>query len=1743
MTQPDPGEGAGGLHRFHADELVLLLGEHDARERVFESFPDAVILTDAGGRVRDANRAALRLLGRSAEEAFGRDVTDLVAVDPQGDEVSPLTRAGLWQGPVEVLRREGGRVPMLARSVVLSGEDEPMHLLVLAERPHDPVGDALAGAEQRLSAIVGSAMDAIVSIDRTQRIVVFNRAAEEMFGCPAAKAIGQPLERFIPERYREAHRRHVRGFAETGRSQRRMGALLGTLMGLRASGEEFPIEATISRVEGPDGPLLTAIVRDVSERVRLERERDALVERERAATAETRRIAERTRRLQAITDAALAHLSLDDLFDELLGRLRQLLGADAATVLLLDEEARVLRVRAVSGLDRPDDERNDVPLGMGVAGRIAAGRRPVVIDDLRHARPVSPFLRRRLRSLAGVPIVHEHRVIGVVHVGSVEPRSFGDEEVALLETVAARLAPAIENARLHQAERAARLAAEEDAARLRASRTLAETLSRILSLEDTAREIVDSIVPALGAIAGAVALVDEHRERLEVLASTGYPAELIERFRAFPLDAQLPLASAVRLARPVLLGSPEERDRAFPELSTTAPVGASWAALPMLLDGEPIGALGLTFRDRRTFGEPDADLMTMLAHQCAQALDRATVYERERGALRQADDARRRLALLQTLTARLSRALTHAEIAQVVVADAATALGADSGVVLLVDGTGSTFELAASQGYPPEALAGWDRFPVELDTPSGDAVRTRSVVVLSSPQDLLERYPGLRSSMSDRPMGPTAALPIVAGDRALGAIAFTFPPGREVTAADRELLSALGRHAGQALERAELYETERAARGEAERARDRIERLQTVTEALAGAETAGGVLDVLVDHGLSALGAIASLVVELRDGRTLAVVAARGYPSEMLTGWSSFSIEDRGALARAVRTRTGVWLASAEGTVDRFPSLEDTVRRLGHEGAFAAIPLEVGDRLLGAVGLQFAEPRAWDDEDREFLGAIARQCAQAWARAQLHEAELASRRELRRSERRYRSLVQATSAVEWTVDPAGGFVEPQPSWEAYTGQPWEEQRGFGWLNALHPDDRAITSARWFAARDAGAVFETECRIRHAASGEHRHTVVRAAPVHDDRGRIVEWVGTVVDVHDQRLAERASAERERASREDLRLAGERLSFLAEASTVLATSLVVDETLQRLADLAVPRLADWCVIDLVRDDGSTELVAASHVDPAKSELAWDLRRRYPPDPDSPFGAPYVVRSGRSQLVPEIPREVLDQAVREHPELAGLIDELQLRSLMVVPLGVADRMFGAISFVWAESGRTYTQEDLALAEDLAHRASVAVENARLYEAERTARAEETAAQQRLHVLAEAGAAMAASLDPRVVLSAVTRLLARELCDWSAAFLVDRSNVIIDAVGAHHDPALDPVVQRGVGIRWPDVEDTHSLVARVLRTGTQVSMRHVTPDALRRIVTSPEQRETVERLGVASVVAVPLSARGRNAGVLVAVRAASSPPFDAEDEDLLVEIGRRTALALENAQLYSEREYIADTLQQSLLPPKLPSIPGLEIGARYQPASEGTSVGGDFYDVFEIDLDHWAAVIGDVVGKGPQAAAMMGLARYTVRTAAMSESRPSRILATLNEAFLRQTSEQRFCTACCLRILRREDTARITLAAGGHPLPLLVRADGTLETAGTPGTLLGVFDDPTLEDEALDLGAGDAIVLYTDGVTDERRDREEFGERRLTELVASLAGRHAQEMADEILRAVVDFRTERPRDDIAILVIRKVP
>ncbi len=254
--------------------------------------------------------------------------------------------------------------------------------------------------------------------------------------------------------------------------------------------------------------------------------------------------------------------------------------------------------------------------------------------------------------------------------------------------------------------------------------------------------------------------------------------------------------------------------------------------------------------------------------------------------------------------------------------------------------------------------------------------------------------------------------------------------------------------------------------------------------------------------------------------------------------------------------------------------------------------------------------------------------------------------------------------------------------------------------------------------------------------------------------------------------------------------------------------------------------------------------------------------------------------------------------------------------------------------------------------------------------------------------------------------------------------------------------------------------------------------------------------------------------------------------------------AVITERRRAEEVTEHIAQTLQESLLPSRLPEIPEIDAAARFRPAGGRYRVGGDFYDVFAVGPKSWAVVVGDVSGKGPDAAAVTALARYTLREAASHEDRPSRVLGLLNSAILRQRARREFCAVAYARLdLDHGSGARLTLAPGGSPLPLLLRARGGVEPIGRPGTLVGVDAELQIADTTIDLDPGDVLLFYTDGLTDAFAPEHTFTADELETLLAACDGLDAAGVADRVITGVLDSSAAEPRDDIALVVLRIAP
>ncbi|MDQ4068817.1 MAG: SpoIIE family protein phosphatase [Actinomycetota bacterium] len=266
----------------------------------------------------------------------------------------------------------------------------------------------------------------------------------------------------------------------------------------------------------------------------------------------------------------------------------------------------------------------------------------------------------------------------------------------------------------------------------------------------------------------------------------------------------------------------------------------------------------------------------------------------------------------------------------------------------------------------------------------------------------------------------------------------------------------------------------------------------------------------------------------------------------------------------------------------------------------------------------------------------------------------------------------------------------------------------------------------------------------------------------------------------------------------------------------------------------------------------------------------------------------------------------------------------------------------------------------------------------------------------------------------------------------------------------------------------------------------------------------------------------------------------FTAEQVSLAAGLAQHLGVAIANAELAAERDRVASALEANLLPPVLPRIQGVDLAARYRAAGP-SDVGGDFYDAFPLAGGRWAVVVGDVAGSGPDAAAITGVARYSIRAIAPAERRPAAVLARLNDALLRRAADDRFLTAVLAWLEPVEHGVRVELASGGHPPPLVLGDDESVTVVDTgAGTLLGTLATTNLHDTSVFLEPGDALVLYTDGVI-EARDEEgrQFGQDGLDALLATCAGRSAAGIARRIELGVL-AHTPAVADDMAVVVVR---
>ena len=501
-------------------------------------------------------------------------------------------------------------------------------------------------------------------------------------------------------------------------------------------------------------------------------------------------------------------------------------------------------------------------------------------------------------------------------------------------------------------------------------------------------------------------------------------------------------------------------------------------------------------------------------------------------------------------------------------------------------------------------------------------------------------------------------------------------------------------------------------------------------------------------------------------------------------------------------------------------------------------------------------------------------------------------------------------------------------------------------------------------------------------------------------------------------------------------------------------LVDEALVRL------RLEDYLMlaVERVRDRVSA--------DAAYLLMLRDLEDEYEVRAVSGLSATLIgkrLASGAAgapdHRTPHLPVMVADLSKKDVPLLSGS----GLCSLVLVPIAAENRVVGAIGVASAHVNGFSTDESVLL-QQIANGLAVATDRARLQALERERRGW-------LTFLAEAGDFLAGSLDQDMTMAITGQIVVPKIAQWCAVHLDDdRGNPVLEQVWHEDERLIEP-----------------------LRADLEAN--------------AAEARDETEDPGRpgkwGEVLTVPLIARGRRIGHLALGRPVGDP---LRGEPLLVaeSVARRAAIAIENARAHGELRAIGNALQSSLLPSSIPEAQGLDVGVVYEAAGQETTAGGDFYDLFPIGGGKSCFVVGDVCGTGPQAAAVTGLARHTIRALVLAGFPISDVLERLNTAIIDEGERSRFLTLVCGVLQPDGDAMRVEMVSAGHPLPMIVRQSGQVEQVGRPQSLLGVVDDVRYFEEQHRLSRGEMFVAVTDGVLERRVGQLMIGEEGLEKELA---------------------------------------
>jgi len=504
-------------------------------------------------------------------------------------------------------------------------------------------------------------------------------------------------------------------------------------------------------------------------------------------------------------------------------------------------------------------------------------------------------------------------------------------------------------------------------------------LSQAVTPEQVAQVIMHEGLAALRARTISLVVLSDDGQWLVNVAHIGYPPQVLPQLQRYPVSSHLSAGDVARTGQPVWLENREAIQARYPERDDLlSAIGHhAVAAVPLNLESRLLGVLVITFTERLAFTPDVRRYIITLAGNCAQALGRARLYEREQ-------QARQRAQRLTAVAAALSRALTPPEVTEVILHEGAEALEAGAASLVLLSDDGQWLENAAAIGYPPKIIERFRRSPISSAIPAADAARSGQPVWLASAEEYRARYPQLTDAITRVGHEAEAALPLLYEGRPLGTLVFSFRRVLDFDDDIRQYMVALASYCAQALERSRLYEAQQQARHAAEEAGERQARLKDIMAALSRSMTREQAARAFVVQGLAVLGARTGVVAALvTGGDEMVCLALEGYSADVREQWARFPLTAPVPLAEAARTGQPVFIGSGAELAERYPELQRGAEQIG-SAALAVLPLSVDGRTIGVLGLSFASPQTFGPEWRALALGLAQECAQALDRARAY---------------------------------------------------------------------------------------------------------------------------------------------------------------------------------------------------------------------------------------------------------------------------------------------------------------------------------------------------------------------------------------------------------------------------------------------------------------------------------------------------------------------------------------------------------------------------------------------------------------------------------------------------------------------------------------------------------------------------------------------------------------------------------------